>query len=114
MHCTMSSHSTFCQNIASVRMSDFSYDEVTHQIASIHFIVKFQNFTGFLSVLFGLSHQKFSFFFTLIFLCRPLTEEEIVDLRERHYDSIAEKQKDLDMKIQKEVKSLLCCFYMLL
>ncbi|XP_066239883.1 AP-1 complex-associated regulatory protein isoform X3 [Saccopteryx leptura] len=33
---------------------------------------------------------------------RPLTEEEIVDLRERHYDSIAEKQKDLDMKIQKE------------
>ncbi|XP_036892189.1 AP-1 complex-associated regulatory protein isoform X5 [Sturnira hondurensis] len=34
---------------------------------------------------------------------RPLTEEEIVDLRERHYDSIAEKQKDLDMKIQKEL-----------
>uniref|UniRef100_A0A2K6TA30 Adaptor related protein complex 1 associated regulatory protein n=1 Tax=Saimiri boliviensis boliviensis TaxID=39432 RepID=A0A2K6TA30_SAIBB len=33
---------------------------------------------------------------------RPLTEEEIVDLRERHYDSIAEKQKDLDKKIQKE------------
>ncbi|XP_016000345.1 AP-1 complex-associated regulatory protein isoform X5 [Rousettus aegyptiacus] len=33
---------------------------------------------------------------------RPLTEEEIVDLRERHYDSIAEKQKDLDMKIQME------------
>ncbi|XP_041614774.1 AP-1 complex-associated regulatory protein isoform X2 [Vulpes lagopus] len=33
---------------------------------------------------------------------RPLTEEEIVNLRERHYDSIAEKQKDLDMKIQKE------------
>nr|KAF6267367.1 adaptor related protein complex 1 associated regulatory protein [Myotis myotis] len=33
---------------------------------------------------------------------RPLTEEEIIDLRERHYDSIAEKQKDLDMKIQKE------------
>ncbi|XP_019512131.1 PREDICTED: AP-1 complex-associated regulatory protein isoform X5 [Hipposideros armiger] len=33
---------------------------------------------------------------------RPLTEEEIVDLRERHYDSIAEKQKDLDMKIQRE------------
>lgn len=74
------------------------------------FIVKFQNFTRFLSVLFGLSHPKFSFFFTIIFLCRPLTEEEIVDLRERHYDSIAEKQKALDMKIQKEVKSLLCCF----
>ncbi|XP_072611521.1 AP-1 complex-associated regulatory protein isoform X7 [Vulpes vulpes] len=33
---------------------------------------------------------------------KPLTEEEIVNLRERHYDSIAEKQKDLDMKIQKE------------
>ncbi|XP_054418155.1 AP-1 complex-associated regulatory protein [Pteronotus mesoamericanus] len=34
---------------------------------------------------------------------RPLTEEEIIDLRERHYDSIAEKQKELDMKIQKEL-----------
>lgn len=34
---------------------------------------------------------------------RPLTEEEIVDLRERHYDSIAEKQKDLDRKIQREL-----------
>ncbi|XP_009446420.2 AP-1 complex-associated regulatory protein isoform X3 [Pan troglodytes] len=34
---------------------------------------------------------------------RPLTEEEIVDLRERHYDSIAKKQKDLDKKIQKEL-----------
>ncbi|XP_072611518.1 AP-1 complex-associated regulatory protein isoform X4 [Vulpes vulpes] len=34
---------------------------------------------------------------------KPLTEEEIVNLRERHYDSIAEKQKDLDMKIQKEL-----------
>nr|XP_045000349.1 AP-1 complex-associated regulatory protein isoform X2 [Jaculus jaculus] len=33
---------------------------------------------------------------------RPLTEEEILDLQERHYDSIAEKQKDLDRKIQKE------------
>ncbi|XP_026959327.1 AP-1 complex-associated regulatory protein isoform X7 [Sagmatias obliquidens] len=33
---------------------------------------------------------------------KPLTEEEIVDLREKHYDSIVEKQKDLDMKIQKE------------
>ncbi|XP_027621630.1 AP-1 complex-associated regulatory protein [Tupaia chinensis] len=33
---------------------------------------------------------------------RPLTEEEIVDLRERRYDSIAEKQKDLDERIQKE------------
>uniref|UniRef100_A0A8C2P2I6 AP-1 complex-associated regulatory protein n=1 Tax=Capra hircus TaxID=9925 RepID=A0A8C2P2I6_CAPHI len=29
--------------------------------------------------------------------------EEIVDLREKHYDSIVEKQKDLDMKIQKEL-----------
>uniref|UniRef100_A0A4W2CX55 AP-1 complex-associated regulatory protein n=1 Tax=Bos indicus x Bos taurus TaxID=30522 RepID=A0A4W2CX55_BOBOX len=35
---------------------------------------------------------------------RPLTEEEIVDLREKHYDSIVEKQKDLDMKIQKELQ----------
>uniref|UniRef100_A0A2K5QKB8 AP-1 complex-associated regulatory protein n=1 Tax=Cebus imitator TaxID=2715852 RepID=A0A2K5QKB8_CEBIM len=34
----------------------------------------------------------------------PLTEEETVDLRERHYDSIAQKQKDLDKKIQKELK----------
>lgn len=34
---------------------------------------------------------------------RPLTEEEIVDLRERRYDSIAEKQKALDVKIQKEL-----------
>ncbi|KFO25812.1 AP-1 complex-associated regulatory protein [Fukomys damarensis] len=33
----------------------------------------------------------------------PLTEEEIIDLRERHYDSLAEKQKDLDKKIQKEL-----------
>ena len=48
----------------------------------------------------------FSFFVSLIFLSRPLTEEEIVDLREKHYDSIVEKQKDLDMKIQKEVNSL--------
>uniref|UniRef100_A0A8C2P3J8 AP-1 complex-associated regulatory protein n=1 Tax=Capra hircus TaxID=9925 RepID=A0A8C2P3J8_CAPHI len=31
------------------------------------------------------------------------TVEEIVDLREKHYDSIVEKQKDLDMKIQKEL-----------
>lgn len=52
------------------------------------------------------SSEVFFFLFSLIFLCRPLTEEEIVDLRERHYDSIAEKQKDLDMKIQKEVNSL--------
>ncbi|XP_044536522.1 AP-1 complex-associated regulatory protein isoform X1 [Gracilinanus agilis] len=34
---------------------------------------------------------------------RPLTEEEIADLRERHYDSIAEKQKTFDMKIQREL-----------
>lgn len=34
---------------------------------------------------------------------RPLTEEEIVDLQERHYDSIAEKQKDVDRKIQREL-----------
>lgn len=64
-----------------------------------------------MSVLFGLRliGSHLSFFFPLIFLCRPLTEEEIVDLRERHYDSIAEKQKDLDKKIQKEVNSILCC-----
>lgn len=35
----------------------------------------------------------------------------MVDLRERHYDAIAEKQKDLDMKIHQEVSSLLHCFY---
>ncbi|CAH6789077.1 AP-1 complex-associated regulatory protein isoform X1 [Phodopus roborovskii] len=34
---------------------------------------------------------------------RPLTEEEIIDLQERHYDSIAEKQKDVDRKIQREL-----------
>ncbi|XP_068951374.1 AP-1 complex-associated regulatory protein [Petaurus breviceps papuanus] len=34
---------------------------------------------------------------------RPLTEEEIADLRERHYDSIAEKQKTFDIKIQREL-----------
>ncbi|XP_028932590.1 AP-1 complex-associated regulatory protein isoform X1 [Ornithorhynchus anatinus] len=34
---------------------------------------------------------------------RPLTDEEIADLRERHYDSIAEKQKAFDMKIQTEL-----------
>ncbi|XP_005357317.1 AP-1 complex-associated regulatory protein isoform X1 [Microtus ochrogaster] len=34
---------------------------------------------------------------------RPLTEEEIVDLQERHYDSIAEKQKDVDRKLQREL-----------
>ncbi|XP_074129655.1 AP-1 complex-associated regulatory protein isoform X5 [Sminthopsis crassicaudata] len=33
---------------------------------------------------------------------RPLTEEEIADLRERHYDSIAEKQKTFNLKIQRE------------
>ncbi|XP_057649750.1 AP-1 complex-associated regulatory protein isoform X2 [Chionomys nivalis] len=33
---------------------------------------------------------------------RPLTEEEIVDLQERHYDSIAEKQKAVDRKLQRE------------
>lgn len=57
------------------------------------------------------SSEVFSFLFSLIFLCRPLTEEEIVDLRERHYDSIAEKQKDLDMKIQMEVNSPVCCLH---
>ncbi|XP_074129650.1 AP-1 complex-associated regulatory protein isoform X1 [Sminthopsis crassicaudata] len=34
---------------------------------------------------------------------RPLTEEEIADLRERHYDSIAEKQKTFNLKIQREL-----------
>ncbi|XP_074849529.1 AP-1 complex-associated regulatory protein [Carettochelys insculpta] len=34
---------------------------------------------------------------------RPLTEEEIADLRERHYDSIAEKQRAVDMKLQSEL-----------
>ncbi|XP_051021439.1 AP-1 complex-associated regulatory protein isoform X3 [Acomys russatus] len=34
---------------------------------------------------------------------RPLTEEEIVDLQEKHYDSIAEKQKAVDRRIQREL-----------
>uniref|UniRef100_A0A674GDP5 Adaptor related protein complex 1 associated regulatory protein n=1 Tax=Taeniopygia guttata TaxID=59729 RepID=A0A674GDP5_TAEGU len=33
---------------------------------------------------------------------RPLTEEEIADLKERHYDSIAEKQRVVDLKLQTE------------
>lgn len=36
---------------------------------------------------------------------RPLTEEEIADLKERHYDSIAEKQRVVDMKLHSEVSS---------
>uniref|UniRef100_A0A674GBL7 Adaptor related protein complex 1 associated regulatory protein n=1 Tax=Taeniopygia guttata TaxID=59729 RepID=A0A674GBL7_TAEGU len=32
----------------------------------------------------------------------PLTEEEIADLKERHYDSIAEKQRVVDLKLQTE------------
>ncbi|NXJ64153.1 AP1AR protein, partial [Rostratula benghalensis] len=34
---------------------------------------------------------------------KPLTEEEIADLKERHYDSIAEKQKVVDLKLQSEL-----------
>ncbi|KYO24402.1 AP-1 complex-associated regulatory protein isoform X2 [Alligator mississippiensis] len=34
---------------------------------------------------------------------RPLTEEEIADLRERHYESIAEKQRAVDVKLQSEL-----------
>ncbi|XP_060102903.1 AP-1 complex-associated regulatory protein isoform X2 [Heteronotia binoei] len=34
---------------------------------------------------------------------RPLTEEEIADLRARHYNSIAEKQRTLDHKLQSEL-----------
>ncbi|XP_062991475.1 AP-1 complex-associated regulatory protein [Elgaria multicarinata webbii] len=34
---------------------------------------------------------------------RPLTEEEIADLRERHYNSITEKQRTLDDKLQAEL-----------
>ncbi|XP_060635064.2 AP-1 complex-associated regulatory protein isoform X2 [Anolis sagrei] len=33
---------------------------------------------------------------------RPLTEEEIAALKERHYNSIAEKQRTLDAKLQSE------------
>ncbi|XP_063271153.1 AP-1 complex-associated regulatory protein isoform X4 [Prinia subflava] len=33
---------------------------------------------------------------------RPLTEEEIADLKDRHYDSIAEKQRVVDLKLQSE------------
>uniref|UniRef100_A0A8C6QV63 Adaptor-related protein complex 1 associated regulatory protein n=1 Tax=Nannospalax galili TaxID=1026970 RepID=A0A8C6QV63_NANGA len=47
----------------------------------------------------------FCFLSLPFFFSRPLTEEEIVHLQERHYDSIAEKQKDLDRKIQKELAS---------
>uniref|UniRef100_A0A2K5DIJ7 Adaptor related protein complex 1 associated regulatory protein n=1 Tax=Aotus nancymaae TaxID=37293 RepID=A0A2K5DIJ7_AOTNA len=36
----------------------------------------------------------------------PLTEEETVDLREGHYDSVAKKQKHLDKKIQKKQRIL--------
>ncbi|NWR62140.1 AP1AR protein, partial [Bucorvus abyssinicus] len=44
----------------------------------------------------------------VIFLCfplafRPLTEEEIADLKDRHYDSIAEKQRVVDLKLQSEL-----------
>ncbi|XP_025062150.1 AP-1 complex-associated regulatory protein isoform X2 [Alligator sinensis] len=34
---------------------------------------------------------------------RPLTEEEIANLRERHYESIAEKQRAVDVKLQSEL-----------
>ncbi|XP_062476825.1 AP-1 complex-associated regulatory protein isoform X1 [Pezoporus occidentalis] len=34
---------------------------------------------------------------------RPLTEEEIADLKDRHYDFIAEKQRVVDMKLQAEL-----------
>lgn len=34
---------------------------------------------------------------------RPLTEEEIADLKDRHYNSIAEKQRAVDMKLQSEL-----------
>lgn len=34
---------------------------------------------------------------------RPLTEEEIADLRARHYTSIVEKQRTLDNKLQSEL-----------
>ncbi|XP_068797961.1 AP-1 complex-associated regulatory protein isoform X2 [Struthio camelus] len=34
---------------------------------------------------------------------RPLTEEEIADLKDRHYDSIAEKQRAVDVKLQSEL-----------
>ncbi|NXC13398.1 AP1AR protein, partial [Corythaeola cristata] len=46
---------------------------------------------------------NFLCFFSRAF--RPLTEEEIADLRDRHYDSIAEKQRVVDMKLQSEVSS---------
>ncbi|NXU94700.1 AP1AR protein, partial [Xiphorhynchus elegans] len=48
------------------------------------------------------------YIFNGAFLCfslafRPLTEEEIADLKERHYDSIAEKQRVVDLKLQSEL-----------
>lgn len=58
----------------------------------------------------GSSGLLFCFSFpSLPVFSRPLTEEEIVDLQERHYDSIAEKQKDVDRKIQREVSDVPCC-----
>ncbi|NXN32327.1 AP1AR protein, partial [Nycticryphes semicollaris] len=49
-----------------------------------------------------------AYFSNGVFLCfshafRPLTEEEIADLKERHYDSIAEKQRVVDLKLQSEL-----------
>lgn len=74
---------------------------------------KVQRSPGFWNVLSGLG------FISRAFVCfvslpppppppflRPLTEEEIVDLQERHYDSIAEKQKDVDRKLQREVSAV--------
>ncbi|NXT05814.1 AP1AR protein, partial [Prunella fulvescens] len=46
-----------------------------------------------------------TYIFNGAFLCfpRPLTEEEIADLKERHYNSIAEKQRAVDLKLQAEL-----------
>ncbi|KAJ7417576.1 hypothetical protein WISP_63726 [Willisornis vidua] len=52
----------------------------------------------------GLMHFQDIFLrFNLVSVPRPLTEEEIADLKERHYDSIAEKQRVVDLKLQTEL-----------
>ncbi|NXO65442.1 AP1AR protein, partial [Phainopepla nitens] len=58
-----------------------------------HFTIEFENLVESDEVTF------------LCFSCdsRPLTEEEIADLKDRHYDSIAEKQRIVDLKLQSEL-----------
>ncbi|NWZ84971.1 AP1AR protein, partial [Poecile atricapillus] len=48
-------------------------------------------------------NNRWSFFLSFSHASRPLTEEEIADLKDRHYDSIAEKQRVVDLKLQSEL-----------